>query len=96
MERLVASPGYIREDDIHGDNVGSGFPTILNAWEEQGWETPELIEDTVLNQVTLVLKMKQEKVAKKSGEKKWRKKGDEKNFRKSNVDFGQYAAWCVV
>lgn len=45
----------------YGDNVGSGFPTILNAWEEQGWETPELIGDTVLNQVTLILKMKQEK-----------------------------------
>lgn len=43
-----------------GDNVGSGFPTILKAWEEQGWQTPELLEDTVLNQVTLVLKMKPE------------------------------------
>lgn len=43
-----------------GDNVGSGFPTILNAWEEQGWQTPELIEDTVLDQVTLVLRMKPE------------------------------------
>lgn len=37
--------------------MGSGFPTILNAWKGQGWETPELIEDTILNQVTLVLKM---------------------------------------
>lgn len=45
----------------YGDNVGSGFPTILNAWQEQGWETPELIEDTVLNQVTLILKMKPQK-----------------------------------
>ena len=58
----------------YGDNVGSGFPAILNAWEEQGWKTPELIKDTVLNQVTLILKMKQEKVAKKSGEKKMAKK----------------------
>lgn len=58
----------------YGDNVGSGFPTILNAWKEQGWETPELIEDTVLNQVTLVLKMRQEKTTKKSGEKKVAKK----------------------
>lgn len=41
----------------YGDNVGSGFPTILNAWKEQRWETPELIEDTILDQVTLVLKM---------------------------------------
>lgn len=41
----------------YGDNVGSGFPTILNAWKEQRWETPELLEDTILDQVTLVLKM---------------------------------------
>ena len=59
MQSMLRMVGY-------GDNVGSGFPTILNAWEEQGWETPELIEDTVLNQVTLILKMKQEKVAKKT------------------------------
>ena len=58
MQSMLRMVGY-------GDNVGSGFPTILNAWEEQGWETPELIEDTVLNQVTLVLKVKQEKAAKK-------------------------------
>lgn len=63
MQSMLRMVGY-------GDNVGSGFPTILNAWEEQGWETPELIEDTVLNQVTLILKMKQEKAAKKSSEKK--------------------------
>ncbi len=67
MQSMLRMVGY-------GDNVGSGFPTILNAWEEQGWETPELIEDTVLNQVTLILKMKQEKAAKKSGEKKVTKK----------------------
>lgn len=53
----------------YGDNIGSGFPTILNAWDEQGWELPELIEDTVLNQVTLILKMKQEKTAKKVAKK---------------------------
>lgn len=67
MQSMLRMVGY-------GDNIGSGFPTILNAWEEQGWKTPELIEDTVLNQVTLILKMKQEKVAKKSGEKKMAKK----------------------
>ena len=67
MQSMLRMVGY-------GDNIGSGFPTILNAWEEQGWEMPVLMEDTVLNQVTLILKMKQEKVAKKSGEKKVAKK----------------------
>jgi predicted HTH transcriptional regulator len=40
-----------------GDNAGSGFPTILDTWSKQGWVKPELMEDTILNQVTLVLKM---------------------------------------
>lgn len=40
-----------------GDNAGSGFPSILAAWKEEGWVEPELKEDTRLNQVTLVLKM---------------------------------------
>ena len=40
-----------------GDNAGSGFPTILNTWKQAGWEKPELLEDTNLNQVSLILKM---------------------------------------
>ncbi len=40
-----------------GDNAGSGFPTILDAWEKEGWVKPKLMEDTNLNQVTLLLKM---------------------------------------
>lgn len=45
-----------------GDNAGSGFPTILATWEEEGWIQPELVENTTLNQVTLVLQMKKEAV----------------------------------
>jgi len=40
-----------------GDNAGSGFPTIVSAWDAEGWVKPELIEDTILNQVTLKLDM---------------------------------------
>ena len=40
-----------------GDNAGSGFPTIVAAWDAEGWVKPELIEDTILNQVTLKLDM---------------------------------------
>lgn len=40
-----------------GDNAGSGFPTILATWKAEGWIEPELVEDTRLNQVTLVLRM---------------------------------------
>lgn len=55
-----------------GDNVGSGFPSILAIWEKEGWVQPELIEDTALNQVTLYLKMipeRGEQSAKKIAEK---------------------------
>lgn len=32
-----------------GDNVGLGFPNILKVWSDNGWQVPELIEDTVMN-----------------------------------------------
>lgn len=47
----------IKKSNGFGDNAGSGFPSILATWEEEGWVQPELIEDTALNQVTLHLKM---------------------------------------
>ena len=43
-----------------GDNAGSGFPTILEVWKSEVWIEPLLIEDTNLNQVTLVMKMEKE------------------------------------
>ncbi len=43
-----------------GDNADSGFPTILDVWKSEGWIKPELIEDTNLDQVTLVMKMEKE------------------------------------
>lgn len=43
-----------------GDNAGSGFPTILDVWKSEDWIEPRLIEDTNLNQVTLVMKMERE------------------------------------
>ena len=54
-----------------GDNAGSGFPSILAAWKEEGWVKPELVENTSLNQVTLYLRMilaLSEKPAEKSSE----------------------------
>lgn len=43
-----------------GDNAGSGFPLILSVWKDNGWLEPELIENTILNQVTLYLKMEED------------------------------------
>ena len=39
----------------YGDNVGSGFPTILDAWRGEKWREPDLYEDTDLQQVDLRL-----------------------------------------
>ena len=44
-----------------GDNAGSGFPAILETWNDNGWVKPQLIEDTVLNQVTLLLSFENQK-----------------------------------
>lgn len=43
-----------------GNDAGSGFPIILDVWKSEGWIKPELIEDTNLDQVTLVMKMEKE------------------------------------
>ena len=42
----------------YGENVGSGFPLIINAWHEKQWADPELIEQVELMQVKLVLSTK--------------------------------------
>lgn len=36
-----------------GDNIGSGFPAILNAWGEENWRQPDLYDDQELHQVDL-------------------------------------------
>lgn len=40
-----------------GDNIGSGFPTILQAWGEENWRKPDLYDDQELHQVELRLWM---------------------------------------
>lgn len=39
----------------YGENIGSGFPLILHAWEERKWKMPELSEQPELMQVRLTL-----------------------------------------
>ena len=41
----------------YGENLGSGFPLILNAWQEKHWLEPQLIEQPELMQVKLELKI---------------------------------------
>lgn len=40
-----------------GDNIGSGFPTILRTWGEEKWRQPDLYDDQELHQVDLRLWM---------------------------------------
>lgn len=40
-----------------GDNIGSGFPTILSAWGEEQWRKPDLTQNEELHQVELKLWM---------------------------------------
>lgn len=45
----------------YGENLGSGFPLILSAWNEKHWLKPELIEQPELMQVKLVLHIENDK-----------------------------------
>lgn len=39
----------------YGENVGSGFPLIMDAWKQAGWNTPLLNNKLELDMVELVL-----------------------------------------
>lgn len=39
----------------YGENLGSGFPLILDAWKQAGWDTPVLNNKFELDMVELVL-----------------------------------------
>ena len=71
-----------------GDNAGSGFPTIVAAWDAEGWVKPELIEDTILNQVTLKLDMvKAESVVKQTTAVTKSSEEDEKSIQDKVIEF---------
>ena len=48
MQNMFRMIGY-------GENLGSGFPLILNAWNEKHWIRPELVEQPELMLVKLTL-----------------------------------------
>lgn len=53
MQNMFRMIGY-------GENIGSGFPLILNAWNERHWIKPELLEQPELMQVKLTLHIQNE------------------------------------
>lgn len=54
IQKMLRMIGY-------GENIGSGFPLIISAWDEKKWIRPELIEEPELMQVKLVLYINGEK-----------------------------------
>lgn len=55
MQNMFRMIGY-------GENLGSGFPLILNAWNEEHWLKPELLEQLDLMQVKLTLHIQNEPI----------------------------------
>ena len=39
----------------YGENVGSGFPTIISTWKEAQWGEPDLKNKIEVDEVELVL-----------------------------------------
>lgn len=58
-----------------GENLGSGFPLILSAWNEKHWLKPQLLEQRELLQVKLILSIETKK-----GEKPILQDGDKKEI----------------
>ena len=49
-----------------GENIGSGFPLILHAWNEKQWSKPQLVEQPELLQVKLTLQIQQSELTSSS------------------------------
>lgn len=50
MQQMFRMIGY-------GENIGSGFPSILKIWKDEHWAVPELTEKQDLNEADLFLKI---------------------------------------
>ena len=66
MQNMLRMIGY-------GENIGSGFPLILSAWNEKHWMKPELIEQPELLQVKLKLSIVNSEATGNGGQKSGQK-----------------------
>lgn len=87
MQNMLRMIGY-------GENLGSGFPLILNAWKQAGWGEPELKNRLEVDEVALVLPIQRfegtgpktgPKVGSKSAPKN-RKRKSRKNTQEGRLD----------
>lgn len=71
----------------YGENLGSGFPLILNAWHEKHWLEPQLIEQPELMQVKLDLKIvnAEESIGSHRGQKEGQKEQKELSPRQYEI-----------
>ena len=75
MQNMLRMIGY-------GENLGSGFPMILNAWKQTGWGEPELKNRLEVDEVALVLPIRRfEGTVPKSDPKSDPKSAPQKSFR---------------
>ena len=73
----------------YGENAGSGFPDILKVWESYGLLEPELEEDTIINQVTLILRFEEAGQYFGSDERKVNQKRDSEIINKRRLSGGR-------
>ena len=52
----------------YGENISSGFPKIISAWQKAGWGKPELIDKYELQEVELRLPIPNETGGQTSGQ----------------------------
>ncbi|MCD8297819.1 MAG: winged helix-turn-helix transcriptional regulator, partial [Prevotella sp.] len=71
----------------YGENVGSGFPMIINAWKEAGWRDPILINDLITEEVKLTLYVSQGLMQK--SKQKSKQKSEQKSAQKNNQESKQ-------
>lgn len=80
MQNMLRMIGY-------GENLGSGFPMILDAWKQAGWGEPELKNRLEVDEVALVLPIQRfEGTAPKSAPKVGPKIGPKKLTPQARLD----------
>ena len=70
----------------YGENLGSGFPLILDAWKQAGWSAPELKNKIDLDEVELILPVEKTEGSYQEGSQKSTLKSTLKSTQKSIVE----------
>ena len=66
----------------YGENVGSGFPTIISAWKDAHWGEPELKNKIEVDEVELVLPLPVRMINDRANDSRNDRVNDSRNDRK--------------